>query len=306
MNQIKALDPATWPAHSQLIERHQGFRGGCWCTRFHADQGASGSHRELKVYAQGATVSFLYNGTRTLFERATSRHDRPMGKNHCVTSLLVAPERPGSMDRPRRPGDGVRWLTTFLAVVGLGASCATAPASVPGRAALVYHERHQTTGYTCSTEALAVALSSVWGRPFELTEDELWKLSGARVVDIEELGNDMDALVRVCDRFGVRSRFVTGMSLTDLEAQVARGNPVLINIRPDPLEPASHTVVVVGYDHRLSRFDVADPAGRLEALAATELEARWSAHLSHPPGHFSRSALVVFRPSQTAGSAGHR
>jgi hypothetical protein len=54
-------------------------------------------------------------------------------------------------------------------------------------------------------------------------------------------------------------------------------------------------VVVVGYDHGRSRFDVADPAGRLEALTATELEALWLAHLSHPWGHFSRSALVVFR-----------
>lgn len=37
------------------------------------------------------TASFLYNGTRTLFEDAGFRHDRPKGKNHTVMSLTVPP-----------------------------------------------------------------------------------------------------------------------------------------------------------------------------------------------------------------------
>ncbi|MEV6270971.1 hypothetical protein AB0L64_27670 [Kribbella sp. NPDC051936] len=37
------------------------------------------------------TASFLYNGTRTLFEKAGFTYDRPKGKNHCVMSKTVAP-----------------------------------------------------------------------------------------------------------------------------------------------------------------------------------------------------------------------
>lgn len=42
---------------------------------------------------QGTTVSasFLYNGTRTLFEHAGFEYERPKGKNHCVMSRSVSP-----------------------------------------------------------------------------------------------------------------------------------------------------------------------------------------------------------------------
>jgi GNAT superfamily N-acetyltransferase len=37
------------------------------------------------------SASFLYNGTRTLFEDAGFRYDRPKGKHHTVMSTTVAP-----------------------------------------------------------------------------------------------------------------------------------------------------------------------------------------------------------------------
>ena len=37
------------------------------------------------------TASFLYNGTRSLFEQAGFTYDRPKGKNHCVMTTTVAP-----------------------------------------------------------------------------------------------------------------------------------------------------------------------------------------------------------------------
>ncbi|MGZ4665414.1 MAG: GNAT family N-acetyltransferase [Frankiaceae bacterium] len=39
------------------------------------------------------TASFLYNGTRSLFEQAGFAYSRPKGKNHCVMSTTVAPAR---------------------------------------------------------------------------------------------------------------------------------------------------------------------------------------------------------------------
>jgi GNAT superfamily N-acetyltransferase len=37
------------------------------------------------------SASFLYNGTRSLFEQAGFTFDRPKGKNHCVMTITVLP-----------------------------------------------------------------------------------------------------------------------------------------------------------------------------------------------------------------------
>ena len=34
---VKPLDEATWPQFAQLVERHNGIWGGCWCMSFHAE-----------------------------------------------------------------------------------------------------------------------------------------------------------------------------------------------------------------------------------------------------------------------------
>jgi len=37
------------------------------------------------------SASFLYNGTRSLFEQAGFEFERPKGKNHCVMRTKIAP-----------------------------------------------------------------------------------------------------------------------------------------------------------------------------------------------------------------------
>jgi hypothetical protein len=37
------------------------------------------------------SASFLYNGTRGLFEKAGFHYDRRKGMNHCVMSMTVPP-----------------------------------------------------------------------------------------------------------------------------------------------------------------------------------------------------------------------
>jgi len=43
--------------------------------------------------SQGTKVSasFLYDGTRNLFERAGFTFERPMGKHHCVMRTTIVP-----------------------------------------------------------------------------------------------------------------------------------------------------------------------------------------------------------------------
>jgi GNAT superfamily N-acetyltransferase len=184
---VRPLRRDTWDAYAQLIERHNGVWGGCWCLAFHppspergkslegnralkqrlVDEGRAhaavvfdgdravgwcqyGSPEELpniyhrKAYESGlvepadyritcffvdrdyrregvaavalqgaldliaaagggvvegypqdtqgkkVSASFLYNGTRSLFERAGFAYERPKGKNHCVMRTEIA------------------------------------------------------------------------------------------------------------------------------------------------------------------------------------------------------------------------
>jgi GNAT superfamily N-acetyltransferase len=49
---VRALTPETWGAFAELVERHNGVFGGCWCTWFHTMQDEKtfdrDSNRELK------------------------------------------------------------------------------------------------------------------------------------------------------------------------------------------------------------------------------------------------------------------
>lgn len=184
---VKPLGPDTWDAFAQLVERHNGVWGGCWCTWFHPacaekEQVAGGGNRARKqrlvnegqahaalvfdgeaavawceygspeelpnIYhrkeyeasldtlpdyrltclfvdkkyrrkgvasvaldgalrliaqagggvveaypqdtdGQKVSASFLYNGTRSLFEQAGFSYVRRKGKNHCVMRKVV-------------------------------------------------------------------------------------------------------------------------------------------------------------------------------------------------------------------------
>ena len=44
--------------------------------------------------------SFLYNGTRSLFEKAGFSYERPKGKNHCVMRRTISPTRTSSALTP--------------------------------------------------------------------------------------------------------------------------------------------------------------------------------------------------------------
>lgn len=184
---VKPLSPETWDAYADLIERHNGIWGGCWCLQFHPKSSERGislegnralkqrlvdedrahaavvfdvdravgwcqyglpeelpniTHRQeyeegliepvdfrltcffvdrdyrragvaaialqgaldLIAQAGGGLVeafpydvkkavsgSFLYNGTRAMFENAGFEYQRPKGKNHCVMTTRIEP-----------------------------------------------------------------------------------------------------------------------------------------------------------------------------------------------------------------------
>src|SRR5262245_54974646 len=57
---VEPLGPDTWDAFAQLVERHNGVWGGCWCTWFHAPK----SERRQSGLGNRAFKERLVNGGR--------------------------------------------------------------------------------------------------------------------------------------------------------------------------------------------------------------------------------------------------
>jgi GNAT superfamily N-acetyltransferase len=46
---VQPLDPSTWDAFAELVERNNGIFGGCWCVGFHPERGSRDvSYRAVK------------------------------------------------------------------------------------------------------------------------------------------------------------------------------------------------------------------------------------------------------------------
>ncbi|AGZ42395.1 hypothetical protein [Actinoplanes friuliensis] len=93
---IAPLSPPTWPAFDALVQRHNGIFGGCWCIWFHPDSPERGQDAETnralkKRQTRKMSSSFLYNGTRRLYERLGFTYDRPKGLKNCVMVKTVEP-----------------------------------------------------------------------------------------------------------------------------------------------------------------------------------------------------------------------
>ncbi|HEY1385641.1 MAG TPA: GNAT family N-acetyltransferase [Dongiaceae bacterium] len=66
---VKPLSEATWPQFAQLVERHNGIWGGCWCMSFHEEgvgrhktPAQNRSEKEARVCAGRAHAALVYDG----------------------------------------------------------------------------------------------------------------------------------------------------------------------------------------------------------------------------------------------------
>jgi GNAT superfamily N-acetyltransferase len=54
---VRALEDATWPDFAELVERHDGVWGGCWCMAFHEEGVGRGTGPEENRAAKRARVA---------------------------------------------------------------------------------------------------------------------------------------------------------------------------------------------------------------------------------------------------------
>ncbi len=65
----KPLTPETWPAFAQLVEKHHGIFGGCWCIAFHLEPGegklgaeAYRTMKQQRVQSGRAHAALVFDG----------------------------------------------------------------------------------------------------------------------------------------------------------------------------------------------------------------------------------------------------
>ncbi|MGL4576316.1 MAG: GNAT family N-acetyltransferase [Burkholderiaceae bacterium] len=67
---VKPLATDTWPAFAELVERHGGVWGGCWCMEFHPDGKLRDAHRrerkECRVRDGTTHAALVFDGPRCI------------------------------------------------------------------------------------------------------------------------------------------------------------------------------------------------------------------------------------------------
>jgi uncharacterized protein YvpB len=159
---------------------------------------------------------------------------------------------------------------------------------------VVYIPQNDTK--SCATTSVAMAISYYEGfNDAPLDKEAVWKISGTDENTVHKIGNDMEGLKRVADYYGYQSEYVELMKITDIELLLSKGIPVMLNIQANKTGPATHALLVIGYDKSKNVFFINDPANRQnKELEYSDLETRWSAFLSSPKGKSYRSGFIIY------------
>ena len=161
----------------------------------------------------------------------------------------------------------------------------------------------QNDTYSCATTSLAMAISHFEGHL--LDKDTAWKISGTEKQAVFQYGNDMDGLKRLATHYGYRSEFKDMMTIRNLEDLLSQQALIVINVRANPDEPASHSVLVKGFDRDLETFYINDPADpQKTSIPYSDLLTHWSAYLSSPQGLSNRSGFIVYPKTSSLFSDG--
>lgn len=143
----------------------------------------------------------------------------------------------------------------------------------------------QSTGYTCGAAALQAVLA-YWGFPER--EDRLV----ARLGSTPDAGTPPDAIVRVAREFGLSAELREGLALADLEAALAAGTTVIVDLqawrdREDlpwtEIWDDGHYVVLLGMDADRLYFEDPSLLGARGTIPRAEFVDRWHDYEGEPP-----------------------
>jgi predicted double-glycine peptidase len=165
-----------------------------------------------------------------------------------------------------------RRLPVVFIVVQVLSACAG-----PHVRELAVPDVRQATDYTCSASALQAVLA-YYG--VEMREDVLARELGATPED----GAPPEAIVRVAVAHGLAATKRENMTVEDLAAQIARGNPVIVEIQAWSDAPRTswaddwddgHYAIVIAIDGDRLVFEDPSVLGSRAVLLRKEFEERW-------------------------------
>lgn len=182
------------------------------------------------------------------------------------------------------------WIAgTLLPILSIESEAAplsvtSLPASPPSLLSTIPDVR-QSTGYTCGASALQAVLA-YWGTAER--EDRL----AARLHSTPEAGTHPLDIVRVAREFGLTADLREGLELSDLEAALAVGTTVIVDLqawrdRADlPWTETwddGHYMVLLGMDGENLYFEDPSLLGSRGTISRSEFVDRWHDYEGDPP-----------------------
>jgi predicted double-glycine peptidase len=156
----------------------------------------------------------------------------------------------------------------------------------------------QNDNYSCATTSLAMAITYYEGRMANpIDKETAWANSGTDIQTVRTRGNDMYGLERLANHYGYVGEFLSNLTIPQLEYILSRNVLAVLNIKVTPA--TSHAILATGYDSDGELLYFADPASVRRVMKYSELENRWSATLSSPPGLAIRSGFLIFPKGKT-------
>ena len=167
--------------------------------------------------------------------------------------------------------------------------------NIPEEIVLNIEPQYQTTNYSCATVSLGMAIKYVSNDKIVLSEEECWAYTGTKIESARKYGNDMNGLGKVCKKFSLKYKYINKMNIDVLQYYIAHGNPVILNIRPDPTQNYTHALLAIGYDKTNQIIYINDPSNVVTQFSYDELIKRWDAWLYRPRRHSEQSGFIIMK-----------
>ncbi len=152
---------------------------------------------------------------------------------------------------------------------------------------------NQNDTYSCATTSLAMILSEYRGlhnNPFN--KEDIWKASGSSISTIKTLGNDLEGLYKVCDKYGVRYEFIQHLKNEEVEYLLSKHIFMVVFVSIN--ENRTHAFILTGYDRNKKIFYANNTNGEKMEIPYDDFDKHWNAMLGRPRVLSERGALVVF------------
>jgi len=147
--------------------------------------------------------------------------------------------------------------------------------------------------YSCATTSLAMIISEYLGMHNNpLDKDLVWGYSGSSISTIKSLGNDLEGLYRICNKFGIRYEFIQNLENYEVEYLLSKRIYLVAFVRINDYQ--THAITLTGYDKNRQIYYANDPSGQKAIIPYDIMDKYWNAMLSHPRILSDHGALVVY------------